>query len=134
MKAFVLMRMTNGTPDLPAQADGKINYVLCDRIPDTAWGAYLVSASGPDLLDLDQQWSGFVGIVAVSDSGDVHWGELENPCPDVTRNKINGWLSARDLPTIPESWSNRQVVRAIFKRANVIFEITGINVSDIEES
>ena len=131
MHAFALMRMTNGTPDLPAQAQGRVNYVLCDRIPGTNWAAFLVAATGADLQALDTQWDGFIGIVAVSDDGDVHWGELENPCADAVRNRLNTWLAEHNQPTIPEAWTNRQVVRAIYERCNAHFDLSTFDIMDV---
>ena len=130
-KAFALIRMTGGQPDLPEQAQGRVNWTLCDRIGATNWGAYLVAATGADLLALDTQWDGFVGIVAVTDSGDVRWGELENPCASTVRDRINTWLAAQGLPTIPDGWTNRQVVRAIFERANARFDLRAIDIVDV---
>lgn len=131
MKCFALMRMSGGVPDLPAAAEGRVNWVLCDRIPTTAWGCYLVAATGPDLLLLDEQWSGFIGIVAVTEGGAVHWGELENPCADAVRARLNVWLEARGQPTIPEGWTNRQVVRAIYRRANAHFDLSRFDIVDV---
>jgi len=131
MHAFALIRMTDGQPDLPAQAQGRVNWVLCDRIPTTNWGAYLVAATGPDLQALDTQWAGFIGVVAVSDDGDVRWGELENPCADAVRDRLNTWLEAHNQPTIPEAWTNRQVVRAIYERANAHFDLQQFSIMDV---
>jgi len=130
-KAFALLRMTNGRPDLPPAAQGRVNWTLCDRIPDTGWGAYLVAATGPDLKALDEQWSGFIGIVAVTDAGDVRWGGLENPCADVVRARLNTWLANHGYRTIPEQWTNRQVVREIYERANDRFDFRGIDIMDV---
>lgn len=131
MKAFSLMRMVGGSPDLPEQAMGRVNWVLCDRIPTTNWGCYLVAATGADLQALDDDWGGFIGIVAVSESGQVHWGELENPCADAVRARLNTWLEARGQQTIPEGWTNRQVVRAIYRRANAHFDLANFDIMDV---
>lgn len=131
MKAFCLMRMVDGQPDLPAQAQGRVNYVLCDRIGSTNWGAYLCAATGPDLQDLDTLWAGFVGIVAVTEDGDVRWGELDNPCDDTARAKINNWLTVHNYPTIPDGWTNRQVVREIYRRANAHFNLSSFDIMDV---
>jgi hypothetical protein len=131
MKAFALIRMVGGQPDLPEAAQGLVNYTLCDRIPGTSWGAYLVAATGANLQDLDTLWGGFIGIIAVSDSGDVHWGELENPAAEDVRSRLNTWLDARDMTLIPEQWTNRQVVRAIFREANQRFDFRAIDIMDV---
>ena len=131
MRAFALLRMTHGQPDLPEQAQGRVNWTLCDCIGTTGWGAYLVAATGPDLKALEEQWDGFIGIVAVTESGDVHWGELENPCADVVRARLNAYLTNHGYRTIPEGWSNRQVVREIYERANDRFDFRGIDIMDV---
>ena len=124
--------MTDGQPDLPAQAQGLVNYVLCDRIPGTNWSAYLVAATGAVLQALDTQWDGFIGIVAVSEGDDtVHWGELENPCADAVRTRLNTWLTQHNQPTIPPAWTNRQVVRAIYERANAHFDLAQFSIMDV---
>jgi len=132
MKCFALVRMNDGQPDLPPAAQGRVNWTLCDRIGGTGWGAYLVAATGPDLKALDEQWNGFIGIVAVTEGGDnVHWGELENPCADAVRAWLNTWLAAHGYRTIPEQWTNRQVVREIYERANVRFDFRAIDIMDV---
>ena len=134
MHAFALIRMTGGQPDLPQalhDAGEQFNYVLCDRIPGTNWGAYLCAARPAVLSDLDALYAGFIGIVAVSSSGDVHWGELENPCADAVRTRLNTWLAEHNQPTIPEAWTNRQVVRAIYERANARFDLAHFDVMDV---
>ena len=130
-KAFALMRMNDGRPDLPPAAQGRVNWVLCDRIPDTGWAAYLVAATKAVLQGLDEQWDGFIGIVAVTEGGDVRWGELENPCADVVRARLNTYLTNHGYPTIPEQWTNRQVVREIYERANDRFDFRGIDIMDV---
>ena len=135
MKAFALIRMNGGQPDIPAalaEADEPFNFVLCDRIGGTGWGAYLCCARGIVLQQLDESYGGFIGIVAVTESGDVRWGELDNPCADTVRTRLNIWLENHGHPTIPESWSNRRVVREIFRRANQRFDISGINIMDVQ--
>jgi len=131
MKCFALMRMIDGQPDLPVQAQGQVNYSLCDRIGSTGWGAYLCAATGANLTLLDEQWSGFVGIVAVTENGDVRWGELDNPCSESVRERINTWLENHNLPTISESWTNRQVVREIYLRANAHFDLSSFDIMDV---
>ena len=131
MKAFALVRMTDGQPDLPEQAWGRVNWTLCDRIGGTGWGAYLVAATKAVLQGLEEQWDGFIGIVAVTEDGDVHWGELENPCADVVRARLNAYLTNHGYRTIPDGWSNRQVVREIYERANDRFDFRAIDIMDM---
>jgi len=134
-KCFALIRLDDTgpsiIPDLPyAQMVGEVfNYTLCDRLPSTNWGAYLCSARGAVLTQLDALSARFIGIVAVTSTG-VVWGELENPCDSIVRNRLNVWLAAHNQPTIPEDWTNRQVVRAIFRRANQAFDFRGIDIME----
>ena len=131
MKCFALLRMNDGRPDLPPAAQGRVNWTLCDRIADMGWGAYLVAATKAVLQGLDEQWDGFIGIVAVTESGDVHWGELGNPCAEAVRARLNTWLAAHGHRTIPEQWSNRQVVREIYERANDRFDLAQFDIMDV---
>jgi hypothetical protein len=134
-KAFGLIHMRNGFPDLPWTAmNGEVfNYVLCDRIPGTNWGAYLCSARGAVLQSLDEDYGGFIGIVAVTQSGEVRWGELDTPCADAVRNRLNTWLEARGRIPIPDTWTNRQVVRRIFRWANGRFDVSAIDITGWDE-
>jgi len=131
VKAFTLIRMNDGRPDLPPAAQGRVNWTLCDRIGGTGWGAYLVAATKAVLQGLEEQWDGFIGIVAVTEDGDVHWGELENPCADVVRARLNAYLTNHGYRTIPDGWSNRQVVREIYERANDRFDFRAIDIMDM---
>jgi len=135
-KCFALIRLDETgpsiIPDLPyAQMVGEVfNYTLCDRLPGTNWGAFLCSARGAVLTQLDALSARFIGIVAVTDSGGVVWGELENPADSAVRTRLNTWAAAHNQPTIPAGWTNRQVVRAIFERANERFDFGGINTME----
>jgi len=132
MKAFALIRMDGGAPDLPAAlGDETFNYVLCDRLGSTDWGAYLCSARPAVLRALDEDYAGFIGIVAVSDDGEVYWGELENPCSTTLRNRLSTWLENHGYPTIPDGWTNRRVVYEIFRRANNRFDFTKIDILEV---
>lgn len=134
MRTFALIRMASGQPDLPQalrDSGETFNYVLCDRIPDSNWGAYLCAARGAVLQALDEDYNGFIGIVAVTNSGEVHWGELDNPCSDTVRARLNTWLEAHDHPTIPEGWANRRVVREIYQRANDRFDLAQSDIVDV---
>lgn len=134
MKAFALIRMSSGQPDLPQalrDSGETFNYVLCDRIPTTNWGAYLCAARGAVIQALDADYNGFVGIVAVTEAGGIRWGELDNPCAGQVRTRLNAWLEQRNQPTIPEAWTNRRVVRAIYRRANAHFDLAQIDILDV---
>jgi len=123
--------MDDGRPDLPIAVQGRVNWTLCDRIGGTGWGTYLVAATKAVLQGLEDLWDGFIGIVAVTEGGDVHWGELENPCADAVRARLNAYLSNHGYPTIPDGWSNRQVVREIYERANARFDLAQFDIMDV---
>lgn len=128
MKAFALVRMIDGQPDIDRVVTPYHGFVLCDKIGNTGWGAYLFSGTGPELTALDNLPQ-VVGIVAVTQN-EVKWGELDNPVASAVRTKINTWLSNRGQPTIPEGWSNRRVVREIYQRANARFDLNNFDVTD----
>lgn len=130
MKAFVLIRMRGGRPDIDFEQTPIPGYVLADQIRNTGWGAYLVSGTGVQLLALDALPQ-VVGIVAVTEDGNVKWGELENPVDANVRQKLNTWLSSQSHPTIPDGWSNRRVVREIYERANAHFDLDQFDIAEV---
>ena len=133
-KAFALIRMNGGTPDLPQalyDAGEVFNYTLCDVFPGTNWGCYLCAASGAVLKDLDDLYGGFIGIVGVTDDGTVRWGELDDPGDSTIRDRLNTWLANNGRPPIPDNWTNRQIVQAIFERANTRFDLKKIEIADV---
>lgn len=121
MKAFALARMAGGQPDIDPTVTPYHGYVLCDRIGNTGWGAYLFSGTGPQLVALDAHPQ-VVGIAAVT--------QLDDQVGSAVRTKINSWLSNRGQPTIPAGWSNRRVVREIYKRANARFDLNNFDVAE----
>lgn len=131
-KAFALIHMVGGAPDIDASETPYFGYVLCDRILSTQWGAYLISGTNAQLLAIDALPS-VVGIVAVTQSGDVYWAELNDTIAGAARTKINNWLIARGQPTIPAGWTNRQVVQAIYQRANAHWDMNSFYVRGPED-
>ncbi len=75
----------------------------------------------------------FVPICVVTKSGDVRWAELDGVIGSTARTRINTWLSARSLPTIPVGWTYRQVVLAIFKRLHANFDLDAFYVRAPED-
>jgi hypothetical protein len=71
-----------------------------------------------------------VGIVGVTESGDVRWAELDGVIAAGVRTKLNDWLTARGYPTIPAGWTYRQVVRAVFKRFSDLFDIGTVDIAE----
>ncbi len=130
MKAFALIEMEGGAPKIDPTATPYHGHVICDRIGSTGWGAYLISGTGPQLLAIDAL-PGVVGIMAVTESEGVKWGELDGVPLAAVRTKLNIWLMSRDQPTIPNDWTARQVVKAIFKRANTHFDLDKFDIADV---
>lgn len=129
-KAFALIRMVGGSPDI-----GELpyfGYVLCDRIGATNWGAYLISGTGAQLSAIDALPS-VMGIVAVTQAGDVRWAELDDNIAGAARTKLNNWLTARFRPTIPAGWTNRRVVREIYQAANAHWNLASFDIRGPED-
>jgi hypothetical protein len=124
--------MVGGQPDIDTSVTPYSGYVLSGEIASTGWGAYLISGTGAQLLAIDAL-AQVVGIVAVTQSGDVRWGELDDALSSVVRTKINNWLSARGLQTIPDGWTNGRVVREIFQRANSRWELSAFDIRGPED-
>lgn len=125
-KLFAVSRMLNGLPDIDlVTTPVSGGYLLCGKAG--IWGVYMFSGTGPELTAINNL-SQVVGIVAVTESGDIRWAELEDVIPAGTRTKINTWLTARGYSTIPVGWTGRQVVQAIFKRLNDKFEIEAFDL------
>jgi hypothetical protein len=102
MKAFAIIRMQGGQPEIDPEATPFHGYVLCDQL--SQWGAYLVSGT-PQQLQAINQLSHVYGICAVTESGDVRWAELDDIPVAAIRNKLNNWLQNHNQPTIPEDWT-----------------------------
>jgi hypothetical protein len=123
-KLFALCQMTGGEPDVRMIDDaGKRLYnghLLCGQI--AGWGVYLFSGTGPQLAALNAL-PGVVGLVAVLESGNVKWAELDGTIAPAIRTKLNTWLSARGYPPIPAGRTYRQVVLDIYKRLNARWDL-----------
>lgn len=130
MKAFAIIRMQGGQPEINPEETPYHGYVLCDQLGQ--WGAYLISGTPAQLRAIDKL-SHVYGICAVTESGDVRWRELDDAMTDKIRNRLNTWLENRGQQTIPEGWSNRRVVRAIFRRFNAHFDLDRFDVADVPE-
>lgn len=128
MKAFAIIRMTNGAPDienLPIHG-----FVLAFHLPNYSWGGYLISGTSAQLNALNSLSQVF-GIVAVTQSGDVKWAELEGVCPVAVRNRLNTWLGNNGYPNIPSGWTYKRIIREIFQRTNEHFDLSTINIVDV---
>lgn len=124
---FAVVSVSSGAPEIDAQTTPYRGYVHCGG--NANWGAYLISGTGAQLVAINALPNVY-GICAVTKSGNVIWAELDNTIPAGVRTRLNTWLTARGFATIPAGWTNRQVVRAIFQRLRVDFEIGQEDVAD----
>jgi len=133
-KAFFLIRVSGGRPDIPqAILDvGSVNYVLVDVKGDSPpVGAYLIAAKGAQLVALDALPYA-LGIVAVTESGDVRWGDLEEEAAQAVTDKINAWLANNDFDVqIPDGWTYERLVRRLFQWFNDRFDLRSIDIMDV---
>jgi hypothetical protein len=126
-KLFCIIPMSGGAPSVDFSATPLNGYVLADQIGQ--FGAYLVSGSAAQLVALNAL-PNVVGIVAVTEAGNVRWAELDGVIAPAVRTKLNTFLTARGWPTIPAGVTYRVVIRAAFKRFNASFEIEGMDISE----
>lgn len=133
MKALALVKMMGGSPDVDWNLYPVHGYVLGAIIPNSNWGAYIVSGTGAQLTALDTS-PDVVGIAAIDEKGTgLRWSQqIDNTIPAGVRNRINTWISNNypNAPTVPAGATYRQVVLGIFKRANVHFDIDSFDIQD----
>ena len=133
-KAFCLIRVSGGRPDIPqAILDaGPVNYVLVDVKGDSPpVGAYLVAAKGAQLVALDALPYA-LGIVGVTESGDVRWGELDEVAAEDVIDKLNAWLTNQGIKQqIPAGWTYERLVRRLFEWFNDRFDLRAIEIADV---
>ncbi len=125
MKAFAIATQTNGIPNISSLPFA--GWTQCGRVGTFA--AYLFSGTGPQLIAINAL-SNVYGLVAMTESGSIRWAELDGTVTTAQRTKWNAWLSARGYPTIPVGWSYRQIVLAVFKRLNNLFDLTTHDILD----
>jgi len=127
-KLFTLIRMAGSDPELSREVTPYIGHVHIGDL-NQQWGVYMVSGTGAQLVAINALPQ-VVGIVAVTESGGVKWGELDSVIASAIRTKLNTWLANRGYPIIPTSWTNRQVVQAVFKRLNGKFDFDLFDVTE----
>ena len=114
---FAISRMAGGQPDIDLTATPVHGWVLSGRIAN--YGAYLFSGTNAQLLALNAlpQVVGIVGVtISTNEDGVVlHWAELDNVINAAVRTKLNNWLTNNGYPTIPADWTNKQVIRAVWR-------------------
>ena len=127
MKAFAIIRMSGGQPEIDLETQPYHGYVLCDQLGQ--WGTYLISGTGAQLQAINAL-SHVYGICAVTENSDVRWAELDDIPVAAIRNRLNTWLTNRDQPTIPADWTARRIVKAIYRRFNSHFDLNRFDVAD----
>lgn len=126
MKAFGIVSIVNGRPDIGAL--GYHGFVLCAHIGQN-WGCYIFSGTAAQLQAINALPNVYA-ICAVTEGGQVKWAELDGVIAPAVRTRLNSWLSARGYPNIPAGWTYRQVVIAIYKRINDVFDLAMNDVAD----
>ncbi len=129
MKAFAIIRMSGGQPEINPETHPYHGYVLCEQIGN--WGAYLICGTGAQLQAIDQLPHVY-GICAVTEDGDVKWGELDDIPLAAARDKLNTWLSDHSYPTIPADWTARRIVEEVYTRFSPYFDIDRFDVCEME--
>jgi hypothetical protein len=114
-RMYALAQMDNGFPKVNAVATPYYGYQHLVTIGATGWGLYQFSGTGAQLLAINALPE-VVGLCGRTDSGAVVWSEGNDAIEDGVRTKLNNWLSARGLPTIPAGTTKKQVVLAIARR------------------
>ena len=109
MRAYALIRITGGQPALgELEISG---YVIGASRAD--WGMYMIKGTAEQLLAVNAlPLSDFVGICIKADEFEV--------VTLTVRANLNTWADAEfpSLPTLPVGWTNEQVIRELYKRAN----------------
>jgi hypothetical protein len=104
MRAYAIILMQAGQPAADMSA---VSFCLGAHHGD--YGMYLVAGTGAALTAL----AGQANVWRI-----CTWAELDNSIGAARRTAINNWLSARGWPNIPAGMTYRQVVAAVYRRAN----------------
>jgi len=105
MKAFAVVRMVGGLPDigdLPCRG-----YALAAHLPDYSWGIYLFAGTVAELTAINALPQVYRVCTAA---------EYDTVISETRRARINKWLVARGWPTVPAGWTYRAVLRAAVRR------------------
>jgi len=118
---------SRGEPQVDWEQFPQVSQCHCESVGE--WGLYLLAGTGAQLSALNALPE-VVGIVAVTESGETKWAELDGVIAAGVRTRLNAWLSARGHPTIPEDWTYRRVVEAVFKRAHERFDLNSFDLAE----
>lgn len=119
--------MASGTPvlgDLPYHG-----YCLAAQLNDT-WGLYVVSGTAAQLTAINALPDTYA-ICTVTESEGAKWPELDSVITSARRTRINSWLTARGLPTIPAGWTYRRTLEAIGQRIRANYTIDSADVAEV---
>lgn len=121
--------MIGGIPDTQNFMSGRDfkGFIHCGTLGN--FGAYIYSGTPAQLAALDALPT-VVGLAVMTESGNVKWAELDNTITPAHRTRLNTFLTARGLPTIPAGRTYRQVVLAVWDRFYSGFDI---NQNDLAE-
>jgi hypothetical protein len=128
MRILALVDMVGGSPDIDQSVTPYHGHVHCGSVEGV--GVYLISGRPAQLSAIDALPQ-VVGIVILTKNENIKYPELEDTITSNRRTKLNNWLIARDLPTIPVGWTYRKVVKAIMNRAH---SKADIETEDVEDS
>ena len=125
MKAFVIIKNLDGYPILPAgfklarDVDGVLTggWGYIGNVDE--WGAYIVYGTGAMLLNLNSQ-PGVIGICTKN--------QLDDTVKTAVRNTLNTWLANHGYPTFPADWTNRRLIKAIFKHFFPPYNLRSVDV------
>ena len=121
--------MQGGSPDTGSLVVGRDfkGFVHCGTRGN--FGAYLYAGTPAQLAALDALPT-VIGLVIMTEAGNVRWLELENTITNARRTRLNTFLTERGLPTIPAGRTYRQVVLTVWDR---FFSGFDINQNDLAE-
>ena len=125
----MLAQLNGGMPDIDPTVTPYHGFIRCGDL--AGWCGYLVSGTGAQLLAIDAL-PGIVGLVAVTEDGDVKWPELAETIAAAVRTKLNTWLTNHGQQTIPADWAYRRVIRELYERMNPDFDLDNFDVAKIE--
>jgi len=138
MKAFAIINNPNGVPALNDAGGNPLlyrGYVYHYQIVAN-WGTYLISGT-PAQLAAIAALATVIPICTVTEptqDGNPRWPELDDVLSSARRTRLNNWLSARGLPTVPATWTYRRVLEVTYRRIKPGFNLMAEDVKDGEVS
>ncbi len=129
VKLFCLVNCTGGVFPINEKSTPYYGYVAIENLIKIGnWKPYIISGTAAQLAAINAL-PAVVGLVAVTEAEGIQWPEMEQVVAAAVRTKINIWLTNNGHPTIPATWTNRQMVQAIMKRLNDKFDFGNFGVA-----